>query len=682
MPALNERELARQAQRAGLIVDWTDAFGKPQRVAPDTVRALLDALHIDGASALDASFLAPLVPVDAGRPALHGLPKLLRKVRRARIELEFGGTRDCTVAFDSEHDTLTLDCELPPGYHALELGGARLTLAAAPARCFTVADAAQSNRARCWGLAAQVYALRARDDLGIGHFGAVGAFAAAAARRGAAALALSPVHAMFYADAGKYSPYSPSNRCLLNVLHADPATLTGARVLAEICRAERLDAELRTLRKAKTIDWQRSAAAHRTLFEALFRRFAAGQLGGAAEFAEFRHNGGGALAAHASFEALSEYLLRHHGNLQHMPATLRDAQSSGTRAYTHTHHERVVFHAFLQWCAHRSLAAAQREARAAGMPIGLIADLAVGVDPAGSECWSRHEEMLPAARIGAPPDQLNALGQNWGLTTFSPFALVRTGYAAFLDLLRATMRNAGGVRLDHVMSLVRLWLIPAGAGAREGAYLRYPFADLLRLIALESWRHRCIVIGEDLGTVPPECRARLARNGVLGIDVLPFMREKNNFVEPKRWRRSAIAMTSTHDLATVAGWWQARDLDWRSKLALFGDSDEASERAQRDVEREQLRDAFARADARLPARAQPERIADAAIQFVAASPAPLAIVPVEDITATVEQPNLPGTIEQHPNWRSRYAAEGDALLARPNVAARARRLSRSRGIAR
>ena len=679
MPALNDRELARLAERAGLVAEWTDAFGKPQRVAPDTLRALLDALRIDDAATLDTSFLPPLIATDAARPTLHGLPKLLRRVRRARIELELGGTRDCAVALDARSDALTLGTELPPGYHTLDLGGARLMLAAAPARCYTVADAVNDERERRWGVAAQVYALRDARDLGIGNFRAVAEFAAAAAQHGAAALALSPVHAMFYADPGKYSPYSPSNRCLLNVLHADVGDLIGIDGSDELARDTRLGAELRKLRRADTIDWRRTATAHRTLFEALFERFAAGRIGGAAQFADFRARGGSALAAHASYEALSEYLLQTQGSVERMPATLRDAQSSGTRAFTHTHHERVVFHSFLQWCAARGLAKAQQRARDAGMPIGLIADLAVGVDPCGSECWSRHEEMLPDARIGAPPDQLNALGQNWGLTTFSPFALTRTGYSAFLDLLRATMRHAGGVRLDHVMSLARLWLIPAGANARAGAYLRYPFADLLHLIALESWRHRCIVVGEDLGTVPSECRARLAGSGILGIDVLPFMRDTDAFVAPKRWRRGAIAMTSTHDLATVAGWWRSRDLDWRGKLALFGERDEASERAQRRDEIAQMRRAFTNAGAvQDGARLSPDRIVDVAMDFVASSPSPLAIVPVEDLTATVEQPNLPGTIDQHPNWRSRYDSDAATLFAQPRTAARAQRLSRVR----
>jgi 4-alpha-glucanotransferase len=316
-----------------------------------------------------------------------------------------------------------------------------------------------------------------------------------------------------------------------------------------------------------------------------------------------------------------------------------------------------------------------------GMPIGLIADFAVGVDPAGSECWSQPHNMLIGASIGAPPDELNALGQNWGLTTYSPVALLREGFAPFLGVLRAVMRHAGGVRLDHVMSLMRLWMIPHGAKATEGAYLRYPFDDLVRLVALESWRHRCIVIGEDLGTVPDDCRTRLADVGILGLDVLPFMRAGASFVRPDRWRSNAIAMTSTHDVATVAGWWRGRDLDWRRRLHLFGERGEKIERAERERSKAELKSAVTRQKiARISAKSKPSAVVDAAIGYVARTAAPLAIVPLEDVIGETEQPNLPGTVAEHPNWRRRYRAEASRMLDTADASRRLRILSRLRKV--
>src|ERR1700736_6013931 len=223
------------------------------------------------------------------------------------------------------------------------------------------------------------------------------------------------------------------------------------------------------------------------------------------DFAAFRAAGGDLLQLHARFAALHADRLAADPSAwswRTWPAPLRDPNSAAVEEFASRHAREVLFHSFLQWLADRSFAAAQKAARAAGMQIGLIADLAVGMDSSGSHAWSRQSDILVGLDVGAPPDLFNARGQNWGLTAFSPRALVAGGFAPFIATLRAGMRNAGGLRIDHAMSLTRLWLIPEGAKPDEGAYLAYPLDDLLRLTALESWRHRALVIGEDLGTVP------------------------------------------------------------------------------------------------------------------------------------------------------------------------------------
>ena len=641
---MRDRDLERRAERAGLLNQWRDAFGAPQRVAPETLRALLATMNAD----TEEDFLPPLLIVDAAAPAFE-LP-LRRKPVRARLELEQGQRSDCTLRHRGNR--VELGVTLPPGYHTLEIGTQRVTLAAAPPRCFSVADATGSDT-KLWGIAAQLYSLRRDGDLGFGDFTALAQVAASAATHGASAIALSPTHAMFYADARRFSPYSPSNRAFLNVLHADPQALLGG------------EARHGAAGSARLIDWPASAARHRALCDVAFQRMTSGDLPGMGEFAEFRRMHGDALARHALFEALDE-----------KGARKPDVASATARRFAARHGDRIAFHAFLQWRAAHDLSAANVAAR--DMPIGFIADLAVGVDPNGSECWTQPDAMLIGATIGAPPDALNAIGQSWGLTTFSPAALRRDGFAAFLAILRAAMRHAGGVRLDHVMSLMRLWLVPDGARPVDGAYLRYPFEDLVRLVALESWRNRCIVIGEDLGTVPDDCRARLARVGILGLDVLPFMRDGNAFLSPRRWRANAVAMTSTHDVAPIGGWWQGRDLDWRRRLHLFGERGEASERDERIRSKAQLARALSRNGKRVSARASEASIVDAAIDFVAASASPLAIVPIEDLLGAAEAPNLPGTIDEHPNWRRRYPAPASRLLDAPRVARRLRALSRHR----
>ena len=673
-PAWREPKLEQAAVSAGLVPVWNDAFGRRSRVAPDTLRALLEQLHVDPRAPTAPPRLPALIVTDAARAVLKVPAQLCRNARRACVETEHGGRHDCAVVADAAHGTIRLPRMLPSGYHHVDIGGARVPFAAAPARCFSIADALGAGDRRAWGIAAQLYGLRRADDFGIGDFGALVQLARAAAEHGADALAISPVHALFGANPDRYSPYAPSNRCFLNPLYADARVLVDATAFARLVSAAGATAELTRLRRARLIDWPASAGAHRAVFERLFARFVAGEIGGAAAFARFRAEGGNALEQHACFEALQEYR-RASADAAPEPA----AHSSGALAFAHANGQRVAFHAFLQWCAARGLAAAHAAARSAGMGIGLIADLAVGVDPRGSECWARPADMLIGASIGAPPDQLNALGQDWGLTTFSPSALLHTGYAPFLEILRAAMRHAGGVRIDHVMGLARLWLVPRGARAVDGAYVRYPFADLLRLVALESWRNRCIVVGEDLGTVPDDWRRRLARAGILGLDVLAFMRAGEAFIAPRRWRRDAVAMTSTHDVAPVAGWWRARDLDWRSRLRLFGESGEEAERAARVRARAQLARTLAGTGiARLGPRVSDEQVVDAAIDAVARAPAPLALVPLEDLLGAGEQPNLPGTIGQHPNWRRRYPGAAARLLAGAAARRRIGRLARAR----
>lgn len=665
---MRDREVLEAARNVGLQRNWIDAFGRRRQAGLPTLRALLDTLQIAQADdALASGLIAPLLIVDARRPLLK-LPAACRHARRACIDLEFGGRRECDVI--PARDGMRLSTALPPGYHSIEIGGAHAQVAAAPPRCYTLADALKETRPRAWGLAVQLYALSRPHDLGFGDFTALSGLARSAGRAGASALAISPAHALLGAEAGVYRPYSPSNRSQLNALHADP--------FPEGDAAGDSPASIAPARRQDLIDWPRGAAAHRKLSERAFRRFVAGKLGDAASFQAFRAEGGIALTRHACYEAIDEDL-RAHGHDGAWPAKLRDPDASGARALLRARADRVAFHAFLQWRAACGLAAAQRAARDSGMAVGLVADLAVGVDPRGSECWSLPHEMLLGAAIGAPPDPLNALGQNWGLTTFSPHRLERNGFAPFLEVLRASMRHAGGVRIDHVMGLSRLWLVPGGAAATDGAYLSYPFADLLRLVALESRRHRCIVIGEDLGTVPAQCRRQLARAGVLGLDVLAFMRDGAAFMPPARWRDSAVAMTSTHDVAPIAGWWQSRDLDWRSRLQLFGEVDEAAERSARERARSELVRMFRQSGvAKVSERAPPARIVDAAVTAVAKTPSPLALVPLEDLLGRDEQPNLPGTVDTHPNWRRRYRADAATMLAREPAARRVRRLVRGR----
>jgi len=316
--------------------------------------------------------------------------------------------------------------------------------------------------------------------------------------------------------------------------------------------------------------------------------------------------------------------------------------------------------------------------RGAGARIGLIADLAVGMDGSGSHAWGRRQDVLAGLTVGAPPDLFNPRGQNWGITAFSPPSLTASGFAPFLATLRAAMRHAGGMRIDHVMGLARLWVVPAGEDAAEGAYISYPLDDLLRLIALESHRHRAVVIGEDLGTLPHGFHERLSAAGIAGMRVLWFEREGDRFRPPQAWPPDAVAMTTTHDLPTVAGWWRGADLEWRARCGVFPDADTAAGEARmREVDRTALWNAFSAAGVAggdPPPPAEPEPAIAAAVGYIARTACRLALLPLEDALGLSEQPNLPGTVDEHPNWRRRYEPPAAALLDAPGVQARLRPL--------
>lgn len=644
------RELA---EAAGISPQWQDFQGQWHEVGDDTLRAVLTAL---GLPARDSDLATSLE--DATRHA--GLLKLTtaRVGQPTRISVPDGPAEAVLDNGMIWHGRVTDGWLGPidqPGYHHLTVGGRETTLAVTPSSCFSIRDAVPG--ARPWALAVQLYGLRRPHDGGLGDFGALQDLTGPAARLGASGMAISPVHAQFSADPDRFSPYSPSSRLTLNVLHTT------------------LDVPDAELEAGEYVDWPR-AGRHR--LAALRHCFDHATPDEHTALESFRILHGDALETHARFEALHAHFFGQDKSQWHWrtwPDAFRRPESPAVTAFAAEHAREVSFHAYMQMRADQSLAAAHQTARDQGMPIGLIADLAVGADSGGSQCWSRQSETLLGLAVGAPPDLLSYHGQNWGLAAFSPRGLALNGYGAFLEMLRTAMRHAGGVRIDHAMGLARLWMVPDGASARDGAYLRFPLEDMLRLIALESHRMKAVVLGEDLGTVPHGFTQTLVDADVLGMRVLWFERDNaKHFIPPQHWSPNAAAMTGTHDLPTVAGWWAGRDLEWRHKLDLFGSvENDHRENTARHLDRTALWQAFKDsgvASGDPPAPTTPGPVVDAALLHVARSPCSLVVVPLEDALALLDQPNLPGTLDTHPNWQRRHAGPATALLDPPEVAAR------------
>jgi 4-alpha-glucanotransferase len=702
---MSDAALRALASQAGIAVQWTDAFGQEQLVCGDTLRALLTALQLpagndpqckESLAALRAQTggaqWPPLITGSAGQAV--ALPGVLPVGARYRLRLEGGTVVEGRLEAGKNSRPAggaTLPAQRTPGYHSLEAGGQCCVLAVAPQRCFGAADA-MANRAAPlaglpWGLAAQVFSLRRARDGGLGDFSAIGLLAQAAAGQGASALALSPLHAMFSAAPERFSPYAPSSRMFFNALHIDPA-----KVLGEPCLRQAID-ELpgcaQALDKLETqdlVDWPEAAGWRLRLLRALFDRWRVAPAPEREDFNHFCDRGGQNMLDHARFEALDAWLRQQQADgagsdWRRWPHALRDPRGPAVHDFGQAQAEAVDFHRFLQWQASLGRSRVQREARNAGMALGVISDLAVGADPGGSQAWGLQSAMLRGLTVGAPPDLLAPQGQDWGLGALSPLALREQGFAPWLAMLRANMAHSGGIRIDHVLGLRRLWLVPEGGPSSAGAYLHFPLQDLLRLTALESLRHQAIVIGEDLGTVPPGFSQQLADAGVLGIRALWFQREGAAFLPPQAWPASAMATTSTHDLCTVAGWWAGRDIERREALGLLGQSAGAAQAAHSERKAGKTALQTALEGAQPPDMTDPiggEPPLGAVLAYVGSTPAPLVLAPLEDVLGIVEQPNMPGTVEGHPNWRQRLPKDAAVLLNAPQVKQRLARLAAAR----
>ncbi|HZB91925.1 MAG TPA: 4-alpha-glucanotransferase [Stellaceae bacterium] len=721
MTAADQR-LVRLARLAGVAADYRDARNTLCRVPLDTVRGVLAAMGIDastpgaveaGSAALEAAewdaLLPPVATTVAGAGA--GVPIVVDAGSDGtvawRLHCESGEERSGTVEIEPltvlaerrerhrrrQRLLLPVGRTTPPGYHRLSvaLGGeqAETLLVVAPRFCYQ-APALAAGRA--WALTTQLYSLRSARNWGIGDFSDLSLLAEAAARHGAGALGINPLHALFPAAPGHISPYSPSSRLFLNPLYLDLAAVPD---FAGDAPAEALAAA----RAGDLVDYARVVALKRPAFEACYRAFAARHLGAAptargADFRRFQSEGGRALERFAVFTALHEDMLAQGAGFswQDWPAPLRQSHSAAVARFAVEQRDRVEMHQYLQWEADRQLAGAAGAGVAAGLSLGLYRDLAVGVDPNGAEAWDDPGMMVTGATVGAPPDILNLKGQDWGLAPVNPVALRRAEFQPFIAALRANMRHAGLLRIDHVMALMHLYWVPRGAGPAEGTYVTYPFEALRHILQLESERRRCAVIGEDLGTVPEGFREVMAQAGVLSYRLMLFERDRDGgFLAPGLYPELASAAFSTHDLATVRGFWLGRDLEHRRELALYPDT-EAGEQERRDRRRDRrlLLEALIAADALPPAAMkrllpkddhpvfEPELI-EAVQRFLGASRAALVLVQIEDVLGEIEQANLPGTVNEHPNWRRRLARALDEILVDPEFARVAAALREARG---
>ncbi|MEN3793222.1 4-alpha-glucanotransferase [Fulvimarina sp. MAC3] len=517
---------------------------------------------------------------------------------------------------------------------------------------------------RRWGMSCQLYGLRSSRNLGIGDFEDLARLAVTGAKEGASFIGVNPLHALFIADGNRFSPYSPSTRRFNNPLYLAIDKIEGGSDAIDALRAEApeffegLDG---TLVDYPAVTRLKSRLL-RMIFEARKDDVTSSQA-----FERFVSGGGATLHAFALFEAISEAQVAAggHAGWHHWPEALRDRTSADVAEFEQDHLDDINFHKWLQFEADEQIASVQARAKSEGMAIGLYLDLAVGVAPDGAETWADPALTVAEARVGAPPDMFNSSGQDWGLAPLSPKALAERDYKPLRNAFGQLTLHAGAVRIDHAMGLARLWWIPQDQTSAGGGYVRYPLGAMVDAVAEASNANNCVVIGEDLGTVPEGFRETMEAANVFSYRVLYFERRDDAFLPPSAYPKLALACVSTHDLAPLAGWWQGTDIKLREEAGTQDATSTERDLRNRAEERIDLLVALRKAslipndyeqmlNGDVPLSQELNQVLSEAIhRFAARTPSLLLTVQLEDMLGATHQPNLPGTTDQYPNWRIR-----------------------------
>lgn len=614
----------------GVLPVFRDMSGQGRHTTPETDAAMARAMGFETDGAALSETLTHL------RAEMAALRFPQEMVIEADLPQALGFGAECDWVLVRADDGLQIaqgrgTPDLPalaPDVYVLLLSAQgyaqEVTVLAAPRRLGQIGQA--TGQEKIWGISAALYGLVSERNGGMGDYADLAGAAEGVARHGAAFLGLNPVHAMGYAKTGAYSPYSPSHRGFLNTGHIALDAVPGAS-----------DEAFAELRRAETVPYAAHKSAHQAALEVAWRASCDGR---SAEFDTFYAAGGAELDRFAGFEALSE---RHGPDWRRWPTGVGPEQAPA---------ERRRFHAWLQWIADGQLRQAQDRACGAGMALGLYLDLAVGARRDGAEAWCEQSVIADGVSLGAPPDHLSPGGQNWSLAAFNPHALRRAHYRPLRRILAQNMRHAGVIRIDHVLGLNRSYWVPDDGAA--GAYVRQPFDALIALIKIEAARHGTQVIGEDLGLVPDGFRETMRGHGFYGYSVLQYEKQDGEFRTPGDPSPQVLSCFGTHDTPTLQGYAQGRDIDWWQRLGWIDDEAAAHERAQRT-------DDVAALTGDTP------QIAEAVHERLAASPAAMVCVQLDDALGTVEAQNLPGTVEEHQNWQRRYSVPVSALETLPEL---------------
>lgn len=652
-----DEALREAAERQGVQQEFWDIFWRQHITAPETNSAILTALGFDCSTeeSLRASVkrrknaekrraLPPVMVIGASEPLeipvnsdLPFLEIVTEGGESHRIRIENGVARS--------------SLKLPLGYHTARARKATMRLIVTPDRAYAPAPGKHA------GLGITLYGLRSNRNWGIGDFrDLIDLIDWAVPELHVDFIALNPLHAIHNRRPYNTSPYLPNSIFYRNFIYLDVEDVPGFdRIRAEFESPENCAARVR-LRESPIVEYELVAALKRRSLELIFEAVPPGP-----DCEEWIEREGDLLRLYATYCALDEHL--HAENLAlwnwpDWPAEYQDPASEAVREFAIEHKRAILFHGWLQWNVDRQLARVQEHARRRGMSIGLYHDLALATDRRGSDLWAYRPFFVPGCRVGAPPDDFSPSGQDWSFPPPNARRHREDGYQLFSESIRKSLRHGGALRIDHVMRLFRLYWIPEQHDAAHGAYVRDLTKDLVRILALESVLNKVAIIGEDLGTVEPEVRDTLSGFGILSYRLLYFERVDGRFRAPVEYPEQALAATTTHDLATITGFWTANDIECRRAAGTIDGAAFEAQMRNRAQDKQSLLDAL-HAAGLLPAtyarRAEhiPELTGElhyAIIGYLASTPSVLWLVNQEDMTKEPSQQNLPGTTSQYPNW--------------------------------
>jgi 4-alpha-glucanotransferase len=668
--------LVELATRFGIATGYEDWTGRQVPVAESTLVAVLGALGVAAGTeqernvALTArlrSYWARQLPATivgrTGEPTrfwahvTHGYPA------EVWLQLEDGSVRggvqqvdNFTPPFDLNghwvgEASFVLPSDLPLGYHRVHLrSGDADTSTALIITPDWLGLPEQLGARRAWGLAAQLYSVRSRQSWGVGDLTDLTDLAVwSASRHGADYLLVNPLHAATPTIPMEPSPYLPTSRRFFNPIYLRVEAIPEFAGLVKRGRLRRLRSDVqRRAGQLDAIDRDSAWAAKRESLELLHRvpRSAGRELA----YTAFLDREGPALDDFATWCALAE---EYGGDWHGWPKSLQHPGASGVAKFVKKHRETVDFHRWMQWQLDEQLAAAQSQAVRAGMSLGVMHDLAVGVHPTGADAWALQDVLALGVTAGAPPDEFNQLGQDWSQPPWRPDRLDEEEYRPFRALIRAVLRHAGGVRIDHIIGLFRLWWIPEGAPPTQGTYVRYDHEAMIGIVALEAHRAGALVVGEDLGTVEPWVRDYLLLRGLLGTSILWFELDRDGNGGPlpaERWREYCLSSVTTHDLPPTAGYLAGDHVRLREALGLLTRpvaEELESDRAELAAWMAELRRVGLLADG----EDDPEQVVLALYRYLGRTPSRLLGVALVDAVGDRRTQNQPGTTDEYPNWR-------------------------------